>query len=189
MELLLGGIEAAVLDTQSSWHSIGTINEHGPLARDTHLLHMGKVSDTSLTVQLKMTKGMWRIDFVALAELSEPLQPVRLHPFSVLRGRTIDSIARAKLIDSSQALVTFPGDVYTLTYAPPQQQTEYEFFLESRGYYLEWMRTEWIQEQNPQWLFEMFASPQTALRRLARDFKRCEPEMEDCFWRSRYAKN
>ena len=188
MEKLLGGIEVAVRDAHSGWRSIGSVNEHGPLARDSHLLPLGNSTDTTLAVRLTMAKGMWRIDHAALAELSQSLEPVRLQPRSVLKDGREDSDALARLLDPSQTLVTFPGDVYTLTYALSQKQAEYEFFLESRGYYLEWMRAEWIQEQNPQLLSEMFLSPAAALKRLAPDFKRVEPGMEDCFWRSRYAK-
>jgi len=188
MEKLLGGIEVAVRDAHSGWRSIGSVNEHGPLARDSHLLPLGNSTDTTLAVRLTMAKGMWRIDHAALAELSQSLEPVRLQPRSVLKDGREDSDALARLLDPSKTLVTFPGDVYTLTYALSQKQAEYEFFLESRGYYLEWMRAEWIQEQNPQLLSEMFLSPAAALKRLVPDFKRVEPGMEDCFWRSRYAK-
>jgi hypothetical protein len=135
-----------------------------------------------------MTKGVWRLDVVHLAELDGQVQPVRLHPSRVMHEDREDREAHDRLLDSTKTLVTLPGDIYRLEYALPLKTAEYELFLESRGYYLEWIRKEWIAEQNPILLAQMFFDPQEALRRLAPEFKRLEPTMEDSFWRSRYAK-
>ena len=60
-------------------------------------------------------------------------------------------------------------------------------FLESRGYYIEWMRDEWLAEEDPVRAALMTADPEGALRLLAPEFKKTEGDMEDVFWRSRYA--
>jgi len=185
---LIGGIEIATRLPEGAWQSVGGIDEHGPLAVDMHMTPLGRFSDTTLSVQLRMTKGAWRLDYVALAELSGPLLSVRLHPRSVFKEGEEDKEARAILLDTTQTLVTLPGDSYDLQYTLPGAEGEYELFLESRGYYLEWIRKEWIEEQNPLLLAQMFLDPGNALKRLAPEFKRVEQSMEDCFWRSRYAK-
>jgi len=136
-----------------------------------------------------MTKGNWRIDYVGLAVLSRSVNAIRLHPRRVLKDGLRDDEALALLCDSSRALTTLPGDTYTLKYRMPDVSGDYELFLESRGYYLEWIRKEWIEEENPFLLAQMFLDPQTALRRLAPEYKRVEDEMENCFWRSRYARH
>lgn len=64
---------------------------------------------------------------------------------------------------------------------------DYDLFLDSRGYYLEWMRQEWLREQNPLAALRMLLDPARALRELAPAFKRIEPQAETLFWRSRYA--
>jgi hypothetical protein len=79
-----------------------------------------------------------------------------------------------------------PGDAYDLDYDIPRGD-DYEVFLDSRGYYLEWMRTEWMHEQNPLAALHMMLDPARALRDLAPAFKRMEPQAEQLFWRSRYA--
>ncbi len=187
-EKIVGGIESTVQQQDGSWKIIGEINEHGPLAVDTHLLPLSEQSDSILHIQLHMTKGAWRIDYVALAELSKTVEPIRVHPSSVHYFGKEDSTALLELLDSSRVLVTFPGDCYSLNYNIPDGYNDYEFFLESRGYYLEWIRKEWIVEENQSLLGEIIVSPQKALKRLAPEFKLVEPKMEDCFWRSRYAK-
>jgi hypothetical protein len=95
--------------------------------------------------------------------------------------------ARSALTDSTQVLVTLPGDRYSLIYDLPSGHDTWELFLESRGYYLEWMRNEWLVEEDPHALTQMFLDPAGAMRRLAPEFKEIEPHMEEVFWGSRYA--
>jgi hypothetical protein len=60
-------------------------------------------------------------------------------------------------------------------------------FLESRGYYLEWMRDEWVREESRFGSLLMFLAPRLALRMLAPRFKAIEADIESQFWSSRYA--
>jgi hypothetical protein len=99
-----------------------------------------------------------------------------------------NAAALVALLDPTQALVTLPGDQYTLAYQLPSDHATYQVFLESRGYYLEWIREEWMREGNPFWLAQLFFDPRAALVRLAPEFKKVEAGMEQVFWSSRYAK-
>ncbi len=63
-----------------------------------------------------------------------------------------------------------------------------ELFLESQGYYLEWMREEWIADEDLAQAARFFRSPRRVLRDLAPEFKAIEATMEDLFWSSRYVK-
>jgi len=58
--------------------------------------------------------------------------------------------------------------------------------LESQGYYLEWMRNEWLGEENPDKVFQMLFNPQQYYKDLAPQFKKNEAEMEETFWSSKY---
>ena len=92
------------------------------------------------------------------------------------------------LTDPKKALTTLPGDVYTLVYQLPKDFESYELFLESRGYYLEWIREEWLSDENPALAAMMLFNPERALRVLAPEFKKIEVDMEKKFWGSRYEK-
>ena len=85
-------------------------------------------------------------------------------------------------------LATLPGDAYTLLYRLPENFDRWELFLESRGYYLEWMRSQWLDEEDHGRAAEMLLDPRAALRRLAPAYKRQEAGMDSVFWRSRYAR-
>ncbi|MFQ5676843.1 MAG: hypothetical protein ACE5G1_13180 [bacterium] len=106
---------------------------------------------------------------------------MRLQPSLVLNNGLIDEQARSLLCDSSDVLTSLPGDTYTLQYLLPYDARPYELFPESCGYYLEWMRQEWLEEENPEQLAQLLFFTPTALRQLAPEFKKVEAEMEDIF--------
>lgn len=188
VQKMLGGVEVMTQDTSGAWRVIGQIEEYGPLATDVHLVPLGTLPGEHVRVRLRMTKGNWRIDYAALAILSGAVETVRVRPYAAIKDGRLDDATLDILCDSAKTLTTLPGDVYTLKYHLPDTSIDYELFLESRGYYLEWIRSEWIEEENPSFLAEMFLSPRASLTRLAPEFKKAESGMEDSFWRSRYAR-
>jgi hypothetical protein len=182
----LGGIDVLVPNAVGGWDSIATIRETGPLAADVRLVPLPPAGD-SVRVRLRLARGAWRLDAAGLASVVEPVTPLRLAPTEVRAGGRPAPDARARLVDTTAALVTFPGDAYDLVYHLPADASGYELFLETRGYYLEWMRSEWLAEENPAHAAQLFLNPAAALRRLAPEFKRAEPDLEAAFWRSKYA--
>lgn len=185
---LLGTIEVQVLNGQNEWVTAGNIGETGPLATNVNLVTLSHLAAGNQHIRLRLTKGHWRVDYIALAELGDTIEPLRLCPEIVFRDSVNDATALQELLDSSKVLVTMPGDKYTLVYSLPEDFAEYELFLESRGYYMEWMRQEWLAEEDHARAAMMFLAPEQALRVLAPEFKHVEPEMEDLFWNSRYEK-
>jgi hypothetical protein len=135
-----------------------------------------------------LTKGLWRIDWVALASLGDVVRPIRVSPSMVRRGATPDSAALDALTLRRVPLTTLPGDELQLDYRLPEHPERLELFLEARGYYLEWMRREWMRETNPRAAARLLLDPDAMLRDLARPYKRQEAMMDSLFWNSRYAK-
>jgi hypothetical protein len=181
----LGGIDVLVARGEAGWDSIATIRETGPLAADLRLVPLPG-GEGPLRVRLRMAKGAWRIDFAALTSLEQRIEPLRVEPSEVhLQGQAAPD-ARRKLVSRDEALVTFPGDRYTLVYRLPEPAEGFELFLETRGYYLEWMRSEWLAEENPLRAAALFLDPAGTLRRLAPEFKLAEPRLEAAFWNSKY---
>jgi hypothetical protein len=58
--------------------------------------------------------------------------------------------------------------------------------MESQGYYLEWMRNEWLGEENSAKVYQMFLNPKQYYKDLAPQFKKVEAKMEETFWSSKY---
>jgi hypothetical protein len=188
MDRALGGIEILVCDQFGDWRLVGEVNEVGPLATNTHVIPLPDSGVTSRKIRLRFSRGRWRIDYVALAVLQGEVIPQTLHPVEVHGNREGNDDARKILLDTSRVLVTLPGDEYVLRYQLPENYRQYELFLNTRGYYLEWMRDEWLPDENAAMVAMMFLNPEKALRKLAPEFKQIEAQMEDEFWRSRYAR-
>lgn len=189
IDSILGGIEVFVKQPDGEFGFVGSVNEAGPLATDVHLVPLSSGTPGHVgEVRLRLARGHWRIDYLALVCLEGVASPIQVRPSEVLRGSVVDKEARLKLLDSSLTLVTFPGDEYTLVYDLPGPSNDFELFVKSRGYYLEWMRDEWVVNENMSRALEMTLAPRQALKKLAPGYKQVEAEMEDIFWSSKYVK-
>ncbi|MDO8550162.1 MAG: hypothetical protein Q7S39_08445 [Ignavibacteria bacterium] len=184
----LGNIEVFVETVSGDWKKAGEIGEHGPISTDIKIVPLNNLNtSSSIKIKLRMTKGLWRIDYLALADLKGKVDPVIISPsdaFPKLTG--YNSNVTELLTNEDSVLVTFPGDKYFLQYKLPEDFENYELFLESQGYYLEWMREEWLAEENPAKVYQMFFNPQQFFKDLAPQFKKVEAEMEETFWSSKY---
>lgn len=182
---VLGRIDVMVPGAGDGWDSVGAMGETGPIAVDTKVVPL---PGRTTRVRLRLTQGLWRIEYVALVSLGDSLVPLRLAPQVVRRGSTIDRQATEALTTGHSPLTTFPGDAYDLVYRLPAKPERYDLFLESRGYYLEWLRREWLAEANPVRAARLAFDPGGMLRELAPQFKAVEPELEHLFWSSRYVR-
>ncbi len=177
---LLGGIDV-LIDDGGRWRKVATFHETGPLATDVHLLPLPPGAAKDGRIRLSMTRGLWRLDYVAFASLDRRVEPVPLSPVEIRHGDgTLET-------SSGATLVTLPGEGYEFAFDLPGRPEDHELFLESRGYYLEWMRNEWMREESRLRAAMMFYAPRLALRVLAPQFKTLEPQIESQFWNSRYA--
>ncbi|MEX1364438.1 MAG: hypothetical protein AB1Z98_15035 [Nannocystaceae bacterium] len=186
---LMADIEIAVRTRGGRWVSIGSYREIGPLAWETKVVPvpealLARLPDDVVDVRLRLTQGYWKLDRVALAELDHPLVPVRLAPTAAWRDddREPDADALARLLDPESTLVTYPGDRVRLGYDAPEGP--HVLFLDSRGYYYEWMRSEWLFDFDPAAGRELLGTPRRALRRLAPYYARVEAGAEEVFWNS-----
>lgn len=180
----LGGVEVQVR-RGADWVTVGTYEEHGPIASDTKVIPLPiEAIRGAVELRLSAARGNWRIDRVALAELGARVQPVRIFASTVERYGRSHEAARRSLRDSSDHLVTLPGDEYRMVFELPRG--DQELFLESEGYYYEWMRNEWLADENPAIAAALVLDPAWGLRHLARPYKSREATMEQLFWASRF---
>jgi hypothetical protein len=166
------------------WSRAGELFETGPLATDVHLVPLPPAGPGPQRVRLRLARGNWRLDWVGLAALGPRLEPERLVARSIV-GVTDDR--RKVTVRPGETIVALPGDAYTFDFELPEQPERYELFLSSRGYYLEWIRKEWLADESRARAALMMAAPTAAMRLLAPEFKRHEADMERSFWQSRYA--
>jgi hypothetical protein len=188
---LLGRIEVMVADSAGAWQVVGETGETGPIAADTRLIPIPSPAGADrgpLRIRLRMTRGLWRLDWVALATVGAVVRPTRIAPHAVRRDTVDDPDALQSLTQRRTPLTTLPRDVFRLDYRLPEVPESLELFFEARGYYLEWMREEWLAETNPRAAMKLLLDPPGMLRDLARPFKRQEAAMDSLFWNSRYVR-
>jgi hypothetical protein len=182
----LGGIEVQLPDGAGGWRTVADVYETGPIATDVHLLLLPEGAAAE-RIRLRLARGNWRVDHVAVATLTGRVEPIRIRPHAI-SGTLGAEFAGQRTPATAFPIVTQPGDAYRLVYRLPSGRGPLELFLDSRGYYLEWMRKEWVAEQAPLRGIQMVLDPEGALRRFAPAYKRVEPDIERMFWESRYAK-
>lgn len=182
MARVLGDIELYV---QGNKKPAGVFKETGPLATDVQIIPIPKGSDIE-TLMLKLNKGHWRIDQIQIVELYNEALPMEIEPAVFTSNNEPDPIATETLNDRSRYFTTLPGDEYNLLFKLPDDASKGSFYLKNKGYYLEWMRDEWVREQDMTKAFEMFLKPRKMLRELAPVYKKLEPEMEKIFWNSQF---
>ncbi|HUS69099.1 MAG TPA: hypothetical protein VMZ28_31395 [Kofleriaceae bacterium] len=183
MRTVLGGIRIEAERADGTFAPVGEFDETGPLAADVQVFRLPRGAGPR--VRLTVTRGHYRLDLVAMATLAGAARSVELEPVAVERGGVADADALARLRGGAEQLVTRPGDELHVRYRLPEGASE--LFLASRGYYLEWMRQEWLREESPLRAALFLRQPRLALRLLAPAFRAVEDRMEEMFWRSRYS--
>jgi len=184
----LGAIEVEVIGRSGRWEPAGATRETGPIATDVRMIPLPADAARPLRVRIRLALGNWRIDQIAIAVLGARVEPERLRPLRVLRRGVPDDDALHSLRDSSRVLVTGPGDEYEIQFRLPPEPEREELFLETQGYYLEWIRQQWLSEENLPRAAQIFLDPAGALRRMAPEYKQTEAKMESLFWSSRYVR-
>lgn len=189
MAKLLGAIEVQ-LWMDEAWRTVGEFGEPGPIAADTKVVPLPRdlPNGEVLRVRLRLTKGNWRVDWVALTSLGDRVRPTRIEPSAVEQHGKSNPTALAWLRDDKRHLVSLPGDDYRLLFDLPAKARDLELFLESEGYYYEWMREEWLAGENQAMAALVLFNPGEALRRLAPAYKTREREMDRLFWTSRFTR-
>jgi len=183
----LGNIEVYLWNHQQNiWEHQNRLNETGPIAINKQFIPLQNVSSNSeVKIKLVLNKGLWRIDYAALTNIKEQVTPIEISPTLILNEGEIDSQALSAVNYSDKYLISMPGSEYKFNFTFPKEAGTYELFLSSRGYYLEWMREQWIKDKNLRKLRQMVYRPKRFLRKEAKNYKEYEATMEETFWNSR----
>ena len=186
MKELLGDIDVYVLDEKNNtWQFQGGLNETGPIAINKQIVPL-KNSNKSNTIKLKLilNKGLWRIDYAALTNIKSKVEPIEIQPSSILNKGKTDFSALEKINSPNDYLISMPGNEFKLNFILPEKR-DYELFLFAKGYYLEWMREEWLAGKNSLKLKQLFEKPEAYLKDEAANYKVYETTMEQVFWNSK----
>ncbi|MBI4704835.1 MAG: hypothetical protein HY744_27340 [Deltaproteobacteria bacterium] len=184
----LGDLDIAFRQGPGPWRRAGGIAYLGPIARSTLVVpfRLDRPNEP-VQVRLEMARANWRIDSVGLAPIvARALPGVRSAP-ELVAARGLDPArVEAWLRGDAAALVTLPGQEVVLRFAVPGSESgAVGYFLESRGYYHEWMRDSWLRDEDIPTAWRYLDDPAAALRELAPRYKAVEAEMAAVFEASR----
>ncbi len=184
---LLGGIKCYVWnEANKKWLFTKELTETGPIAINRQFIHMGNAAKgQKLKVKLELNKGLWRLDYAALAQIKQLVKPIEISPSLVLDKGKRDHQALHDLKTEGRYLISMPGSSYQLKFSMPAESGKYELFLYSKGYYLEWMRQHWLKDKNMLKLQQMVYQPGMYLMKVAPNYKQYESAMEQMFWDSK----
>ncbi len=183
----LGDIDVyAWNDQMKDWKFQNRFYETGPIAINRQIIPLDCSSiNSKIKIKLVLNKGLWRIDYIGLTSIMQKVHPIDIMPIEVLNNGVPDKSALTALRDSKNYLISMPGNKYTIKFRFPSSKTDYELFLYSKGYYLEWMRENWLKDKDLLKLKQMLKNPNAYLKSETKNFKRYESDMEHEFWNSK----
>lgn len=186
----LGGLDVSVRRADGSWALVGTLPYVGPNATATRAVAFAPPSpDAPFEVRLDFARAHWRLDALRAAPLTLRDLPLTEVAAEVAATNRDDPSADARsLRGEGDRLVTLPGDELTLRFVVPRTRGEAAYFLRTRGYYYEWLRAEWLPEEDRARAQRLLADPPAALRELAAPYHEQEAGMDALFQSSRFAR-
>jgi hypothetical protein len=183
------GIDIRVLQ-DGEYRRVEQIPPTGPIAWKQVATVVPVKPGTRTKLRLQFTPDNWAIDWVGVSFANG--EPVALHTITpdrleVLNGnrtsRDVPSLADA----DARYVVSYPGDLYRLSFRDPPRSAglERSYLLASRGYYVEWLRMEWVEENGSYAPTGKLEFNDALLQRTARVFLGKKTEMESRFYTTR----
>ncbi|MBT8100478.1 MAG: hypothetical protein KJO82_12040, partial [Gammaproteobacteria bacterium] len=144
------GLEILVWDGEA-YQSAGHLADQGPIAWSERAILLPAVGDSkTLRVRLSYVADNWRIDQVALASGA---QLVESRQVNVARANAEDGalpdVPAFLAAADEQYLITRPGESISVYFDVGQADAGMArtYLLASSGYYIEWMRPEWLRAE------------------------------------------
>lgn len=174
-----------------SWVEVNRVGDVGPIAwKDLAVkLPVEPGADGMTRVRLQFFPDNLMFDYLAwgVPEERKPFTVEVLQPGAILddAGGRVDSIYERLAEKDSLFLVTEPGEWYYFDYKimPPEGKSV-SLFLRSSGYYVEWVRGEWIAQPDPGSRLD-WRDVDEAMKRLKISWKKNRSRLETLFFETR----
>ncbi len=142
------GMRVAVWD-RGRYRNVTTLGDTGPIAWNEVAIPLPATKSDRIRVRLSFIADNWRIDQVALAANIRSGQARRI-PVSEVRSSSGDELTEAQTnlrAPDDTYLVTRPGEYVRVRFDVGRKQNDLQrtWFLAAQGYYIEWMRKEWLE--------------------------------------------
>ncbi len=141
------GMNVAVSDGHQ-YRVVAHLRDTGPIAWKDVAIVVPVVTPGSVRVRLSFPMDNWRVDRVAVAGRFRRVSPVVIPLAEVREGTTLNPTALASMRNADgRYLRTSPGQRFTAVFRPDAGTAgERTYFLAAQGYYVEWMRPNWLRD-------------------------------------------
>lgn len=145
----------------NGWIDLGKFEDAGPINWKYSVAEIPVNQDGLVRLKLSFIPDNIMIDYLAFdtTENKNNFTVEKLTPISIKDHNNSERINLYEFIstDDSTYLVTNPGDNYLLKYCiNTSADSSITLFIESKGYYNEWIRGNWIRENNVNYTFNLF---------------------------------
>lgn len=135
------------------YRKVGRFGDQGPIAWSERAIRIPTNGEETLKVRLSFVADAWRIDQVAVATTvhNAGSRAVPVDRVYGPEGDRADIPGYIRAPDETY-LITKPLDWLRLSFdvGPVEMNKSRTFLLASHGYYMEWMRAEWLQHEKRQ---------------------------------------
>ena len=179
-------------EINGTWTEQTVIGDIGPIAWKYTAVEIpvDGMTNGEVRVRLQFFPDNFMIDYVAFEtndSSSESFSVKAYQPKEIyddagqMRNDVLDLVAD----DDERFLVTSPGESYHFIYdIPPKSDLETTVFLQSKGYYTEWIRGEWLNNKETGYRFNLFEVDK-AITQLSRSWLENRDIIEKEFFKSR----
>ena len=170
----------------SGYRDLAWLRDTGPIAWHEVAVELPVPKGDTCYLRLDFLPDNWMIDWVGVSfDDPEPVQ-VREIPCGAVRvadGTASDAEAILLAKNDGRYLVTSPGDCRHIVFRPEPLSggLEREYFVRSGGYYIEWLRKDWLESGPAAW----FQPRDEALTELATLWLEKKPDLERRFFEMR----
>lgn len=164
------------------YQPVGRIGGVGPIAWEEVAIDVPVLQRDSVRIRLEYLADAWRIDRVAMGNLERVETPERIPVSRVTDAESNErEDVRLQLTDSDEEyLITGPGTAYMLEFdSSPVADSDASWFMAAQGYYTEWVRGSWIQQNERP---EPLVLSEATLVRVLEEWRERKPEFEEQFY-------
>jgi len=182
-----------LINKNGNWVNTGSFADAGPLNWKYSAEELSSNGEKELTIRFQFIPDNFMIDYIAFDfsdGTDDALTFEEIVPFEIKDGEgnlRNECAGLLKNVDDDY-LVTNPGDSYNIQYRyTKRNDCEQTFFLNSRGYYNEWIRGSWIRnsrQANNGYTFNLLDIKGT-LHCLADNWEYSRDEIEREFFKNR----
>lgn len=142
------GLQVAVRNGDR-WKHVASFDDTGPIAWKDIAVALPRTREKTITVRLTFVSDNWRIDHAALGTLARVAKfaTVPLQQITDAVDAQHHAAERDLADDDKRYVITQPGDSMRLSFDADalSADSQHTYFLSARGYYIEWMRRDWLQ--------------------------------------------